>query len=161
MKNILAAIMLLTLTGCFFDKTETPVVTTPKSWVGHWSGNVNMGSDGKFGDGSWPRGDATILPDHPDARGMGYALGGAWEFWVAADGKLKGDFILHGSRIAIEVGQVPSGGNHVDFIIGGATGYVDFKSDNTVTGKIWEPGPAGDDWENHKFGIIVGGKQPN
>jgi hypothetical protein len=156
MKWILVLIT-VAMTGCFFDKTETPVVATPKSWVGHWSGPITMASQGRFGDGSWPEGDR----DYPQANGYQYALSGAWEFWVAADGKLKGDFIIHGSRIPIVAGQVPAGSNKVDFIIDGAVGYVEFKDDNTVTGVVYEPHPESNKTPQYKRGIISGAKQPN
>jgi hypothetical protein len=128
--------------------------------TGNYSGIIKPGSGGVFGDGSWLKGDQTIMVEQPNVRGLGYALGSGGEKFhisVASDGKLSGYFKIWGHSATIVRGQLPAGSNQVDFIVDGATGQLTF-SNGTVTGKIYEPGPTGHEWETHKFGTIEGSR---
>ncbi len=146
------------------NPSAPPVVVTPPSvpngpLQGSYAGSITPASNGVFGDGSWPRGDATLLVEHPEINGYGYALGGNFQFSVAADGTLSGVFTIWGYPCQIQAGQVPAGANEVTFILPGSTGYLKFEANGVVSGYVYEPGPAGDEWETHKLGIISGHKQ--
>jgi hypothetical protein len=126
---------------------------------GHYTGKVTPKSNGVFGDGSWPQGDATSLVEQPEIRGLGYALGGDFDITVAADGKISGELVLWGAKCPIQSGQVPTGKYDVTFTIPGATGYFKFEAGGRVSGYVFEPGPPGHDWEGHKRGLISGTKK--
>ncbi len=126
---------------------------------GHYTGKVTPKSNGVFGDGTWPQGDATSLVEQPEIRGLGYALGGDFDITVAADGKISGELVLWGSHCPIQSGQIPTGKYDVTFTIPGATGYFVFEAGGKVTGYVFEPGPPGHDWEGHKRGLISGRKK--
>lgn len=137
----------------------SPVIIPAAGFQGTYVGAIATASNGVFGDGSWPQGDATILVERPDVRGYGYALGGDFNITVAADGKLGGQLTIWGVPCPIEAGQIPAGSDEVTFIVPGATGYLKFGANGSVTGYVYEPGPAGDDWESHKRGNLSGNKQ--
>lgn len=136
-----------------------PVVVIPAgSLQGNYVGSITPASNGVFGDGSWPRGDATLLVERPDILGYGYALGGDFNFNVAADGTLSGVFTIWGYPCQIQAGQVPAGGNEVTVILPGSTAYIKFNGNGQVSGSVYEPGPQGDEWETHKLGYLSGHK---
>ena len=119
-----------------------------------YSGNIKE-VPGVFGDGSWPTGDSTLLVEHPDIYGLGYGLGGTFEFSIAADGKVSGMFTLWGAPCPISGGQLPNGGTEVTVILPGSTAVIRF-SGTEVSGYVYEPGPAGHGWETHKRGNLKG-----
>ncbi len=119
-----------------------------------YSGNIKE-VPGVFGDGSWPTGDSTLLVEHPDIYGLGYGLGGTFEFSIAADGKVSGMFTLWGAPCPISGGQLTNGGTEVTVILPGSTAVIRF-SGTEVSGYVYEPGPAGHGWETHKRGNLKG-----
>ena len=132
------------------DKQSAPVEVSG-SHAGRYTGSINPPDGNVWGDGTNPS-EAVVLAEHPDWRGLGYRLGGSFDFIVAADGKLSGTFTLWGNVIAITSGQIPAGQNVVSFSVAGATGNMTFNN-GRVSGRICEPHDCA-----YKYGNIEGAR---